>query len=162
LLPKPRKTGVEDMTETPDHPSLARVLRVQPLPDEKPAAGFPWADYEDVHVDNDADGEDDGEWGVVKSKRPKTTRSSSSPSTSQISKQPESLTKKQRQNIAKRESQKQAKAEGEAERLALLAKHKRELEKQRMAELYGGAKSDKKTSGGMTASVDDKGKLIWE
>jgi hypothetical protein len=61
------------MLETSDYPALARVMRVQPQPDEKPASGFSWADYEDVHVDdgpgagNDADGEDDG-WGVVKSK----------------------------------------------------------------------------------------------
>lgn len=48
----------------PEHPTLSRVMRVQPLPNEKPAPGFSWRDYEDV----DADGEDDG-WGVVKSKR---------------------------------------------------------------------------------------------
>jgi hypothetical protein len=47
----------------------------RPLPDEKPAVGFSWADYEDVQLDEslgggndaDADGEDDG-WGVVKSR----------------------------------------------------------------------------------------------
>ena len=61
------------MLETPDRPSLARVIRVQPLPDEKPASGFSWGDYEDVRVttdggENDADGEDDG-WGVVRTRR---------------------------------------------------------------------------------------------
>jgi hypothetical protein len=57
----------------PDHnqTKLSRVMRVQPLPDEKPAPGFSWRDYEDV----DADGEDDG-WGVVKSKRPRKFRDS--------------------------------------------------------------------------------------
>jgi hypothetical protein len=61
------------MLETPDYPTVSRVMRVQPLPDEKPASGFSWADYEDVHAGenvgggNEADGEDDG-WGVVKSK----------------------------------------------------------------------------------------------
>jgi hypothetical protein len=55
------------MLEIPDHPTLARIIRVQPLPDEKPATGFSWGDYEDVG-ENDADGEDDG-WGVVRSKR---------------------------------------------------------------------------------------------
>jgi hypothetical protein len=61
------------MLETPDYPTLSRVMRVQPMPDEKPASGFSWGDYEDVRVaesaggGNDADGEDDG-WGVVKSK----------------------------------------------------------------------------------------------
>ena len=62
------------MLETPDYPSPSRVIRVTPLPSEKPVAGFSWADYEDVRVatdggENDADGEDDG-WGVVTSKRP--------------------------------------------------------------------------------------------
>jgi hypothetical protein len=61
------------MLETPDYPTLARVIRVQPLPDEKPASGFSWGDYEDVRLttdggENDADGEDDG-WGVVKTRR---------------------------------------------------------------------------------------------
>jgi hypothetical protein len=76
------------MLETPDYPALSRVMRVQPRPDEKPASGFSWGDYEDVHVDggatsasgvaagaeHDADADGDGEqddndgWGVVKSK----------------------------------------------------------------------------------------------
>lgn len=61
------------MLETPDYPTLSRVMRVQPMPDERPASGFSWGDYEDVRVTesagggNDADGEDDG-WGVVKGK----------------------------------------------------------------------------------------------
>ncbi|KDQ51078.1 hypothetical protein JAAARDRAFT_140884 [Jaapia argillacea MUCL 33604] len=155
MLPKPRKTGVEDMLEIPDHPSVARVMRVSPQPGEKPASGFSWADYEDVHVDstNDADGEDDGGWGVVKSRgRSKIERTSSSHSDSASqgpTKAPESLTKKQRQNAAKREAQKAAKAESAAEQAAALAKHKRELEKIRMGE-----KS--------VASVDGKGKLVWD
>ena len=58
------------MLEEPDQPSVARVLRVQPNPGEKPVPGFSWADYEDVQVAaaEDADGEDDGGWGVVKSR----------------------------------------------------------------------------------------------
>ena len=58
------------MLEVPDQPSVARVLRVQPVPGEKPAPGFSWADYEDVQMAaaEDADGEDDGGWGVVKSR----------------------------------------------------------------------------------------------
>jgi len=62
------------MLETPDYPTLARVMRVQPRPDEKPASGFSWGDYEDVQATestgggNDADGEDEG-WGVVRRKR---------------------------------------------------------------------------------------------
>lgn len=86
------------MLETPDYPALSRVMRVQPRPDEKPASGFSWADYEDVHVesgagsgsgsteaatggtgndadeDGDGDGDDNDGWGVVKSRgRPSTS-----------------------------------------------------------------------------------------
>jgi hypothetical protein len=62
------------MLETPDYPTVARVMRVLPDVHEKPADGFSWADYEDVKTGNDADGEgegegDDGGWGVVKTKR---------------------------------------------------------------------------------------------
>jgi len=155
------------MLETSDYPSVARVMRVQPRLDEKPASGFSWADYEDVHVEdgagagNDADGEDDG-WGVVKSKG--RSRLERNPSTqSHTLKASETLTKKQRQNTSKREAQKAAKAEGEAQRQVLLAKHKRDLERVRMAEQYSGKGSaGKTTSGGMTASVDEHGKLIWQ
>jgi len=155
------------MLETSDYPSLARVMRVQPRPDEKPVSGFSWADYEDVHVDdgagagNDADGEDDG-WGVVKSKgRSRLERNPSSQSHSL--KAAETLTKKQRQNANKREVQKAAKAEGEAQRQALLAKHNRDLERAKMAQQYSGKGSGgKTTSGGMSASVDEHGKLVWQ
>ena len=63
------------MLEVSDQPSVARVLRVQPTVEEKPAPGFSWADYEDVQVAaaEDADGEDDGGWGVVKSRNRNST-----------------------------------------------------------------------------------------
>jgi hypothetical protein len=63
------------MLEVPDQPSVARVLRVQPSPGEKPAPGFSWADYENVQTAaaEDADGEDDGGWGVVKSRNRSST-----------------------------------------------------------------------------------------
>lgn len=167
------------MLETPDYPPVARVMRIQPLPDEKPAVGFSWGDYEDVEeragTADDADGEDDGGWGVVKSRSrsgclscvstdyiliptPAETKSTGSTAQSASASAPESMTKKQRQNAAKREAAKAAKQDGEAERLAALARHKRELEKLRVAEQLGG----KKTSGGMTASVDANGKLVWD
>lgn len=157
MLPKPRKTGVEDMTETPDYPGVARVMRVQPQPGEEPAAGFSWADYEDVNVGDDADGEDDGGWGVVKSR---SRRKATPPATSEF-KAPETLTKKQRQNAARKEAERAAKVQAEAERQAALAKHKRELERIRMAEQFNASKG-KKPSGGMSAAVDEKGKLVWE
>lgn len=60
------------MLETPDVPPAARVMRVQPRPDERPVTGFSWADYEDVDgsgvTADDADGEDDGGW-IVQSSR---------------------------------------------------------------------------------------------
>lgn len=66
------------MLETPDYPSLSRVMRVQPQADEKPPSGYSWADYEDVATtgaENDADGEDEG-WGVVKSRGRSSKKSS--------------------------------------------------------------------------------------
>ena len=66
------------------------------------------------------------------------------------------MTKKQRQNAAKREAQKATKAAAEAQRLATLAKHKRELEKERIAEQYS------KKGGGSSASVDNQGHLVWD
>ena len=161
------------MLEEPDHPSVARVLRVQPTPEEKPAPGFSWADYEDVQMAaaEDADGEDDGGWGVVKSRSRNSTfhvliriilidvRLTESERPPQTDSQPQSgseMTKKQRQNAAKREAQKAAKAEAEAQRLATLSKHKRELEKTKIAEQYS------KKSGGSSASVNDKGHLVWD
>ncbi|KAF8633195.1 hypothetical protein AX15_001465 [Amanita polypyramis BW_CC] len=177
ILPKPRKTGVEDMLETPDHPTLTRVVRVRPLPGEKPPTGFSWADYEDVHIDegagHDADGEDDG-WGVVRSRRSRSDRAPSSTvtgtggtdagggGTSQSGKAPgTATTKKQRQHAKKREATKTAKAEAETQRLATLAKHKQQLENMRIMEQIS-KKTGKTASGGMTASVDDNGNLVWE
>lgn len=66
------------------------------------------------------------------------------------------MTKKQRQNAAKREAQKAAKAEAEAQRQATLSKHKRELEKAKISEQYS------KKGGGSSASVNDKGQLVWD
>lgn len=49
----------------------------------------------------------------------------------------------------------------EADRLATLAKHKKELERAKMMEQSAkGKKGD--ISGGMTASVDGNGKLVWD
>ena len=69
------------------------------------------------------------------------------------------MTKKQRQNLAKREAQKAAKAEAEAMRQATLAQHKRELEKERIKEQFS---QSKKPSGGMRATVDSKGHMVFE
>lgn len=57
----------------PEQPPLVRVIRVHPLPNEKPPQGFTWDDYDNVQISNrredDADEEDGGEWGVVENKR---------------------------------------------------------------------------------------------
>ncbi|KAG5719198.1 hypothetical protein E4T56_gene11766 [Termitomyces sp. T112] len=164
MLPKPRKTGVESMLETPDNPTLVRVMRVKPQADEQPALGFSWGDYEDAH-DADVDGEDDNAgWDVVKSRRSRTIRPSTSEhslSQSQQKKAPETLTKRQRQNAARREAQKTVKEEAEHERRATLARHQRELENERMKEQAKG-RGAKKVSGGMKAVVSESGKLVWE
>ncbi|KAK2459250.1 hypothetical protein APHAL10511_008727 [Amanita phalloides] len=171
----PRKT-LPDMQGAPGNlnPS-SHVVRRRPPPSEKPASGFSWADYEDVHVDegagHDADGEDDG-WGVVKSRRSRLDRGSSSTGAgtpagdagagaSQVQKENSILTKKQRQNAKKREATKAAKAEAEAERLAILVKHKQQLERAKTLEQISKS-SSKVPSGGMKAAVDGNGKLIWE
>lgn len=70
------------MLEQSDFPTLARVLRVQPPTDETPVPGFSWEDYGDVVEESvlahDADEEDEGEWGVVKSRhRTRNSHSSS-------------------------------------------------------------------------------------
>ncbi|KAF8987520.1 hypothetical protein BDQ17DRAFT_1435580 [Cyathus striatus] len=156
------------MLETSDYPTIARTIRIQPPPDAKPVDGYSWGDYEDVQVSggdaggNDADGEDDG-WGVVKSKKqPRKERPASAQPQSHTQKAPETLTKRQRQNASRREAEKEAKAALEAEQQAALANHRRELEKLRMAEQQQKEKKGTKVSGGMKASVDDNGRLVWE
>lgn len=60
------------MLETPQYPEVARVMRVKPEEGQQPAAGYSWADYEDVDenkgISMDDDETDEGGWGVVKSR----------------------------------------------------------------------------------------------
>jgi hypothetical protein len=107
--------------------------------------GFQWDDYGDVQVDGDASSEDDGGWGVVRSRKrgffhplcrqvrqlnhapilgPTKTESGSTVTAPQQQQQ----SKKQRQNAQKREAQKEAKRERDAQQQAALSSHKRELE----------------------------------
>lgn len=170
LVPKPRRTGVEDMLQRPDVPTLARVMRVVSQADEVPVQQFAQENYEDAAMShttaNDADGEDEGGWDIVKGKnRSRNPGATLNPQqTTPLLPQPSAdraMTKKQRQNAKKREMHKVAKAEVEAIRLEGLARHKRGLERQRIIELSrsGGGK---RPSGGMQAVVDDRGKLVWE
>ena len=50
----------------------------------------------------------------------------------------------------------------EAERLAKLAKHQKELERARIAEQAKASGKSSKVSGGMTASMNEKGHLVWD
>jgi hypothetical protein len=59
------------LLETPDYPTLSRVMRIAPPPGEKPVEGYSWGDYEDVSGDAEKE-ESEGEWGVVKSKKSST------------------------------------------------------------------------------------------
>ncbi len=152
--------------------------------------GFSWDDYEDVIQsgqgsaeggNTSADGDDDGGWGIVRNRKyssskdlsssqalfsnthflyPETSGSNSSSATPRVSAAPETMTKKQRQNAAKRDMAKADKDAAEAQRLQLLNKHKRELERAKMDEQW---KSTGKgtLSGGLQASVNEKGSLIW-
>ncbi|KAG8795426.1 hypothetical protein FRC12_014589 [Ceratobasidium sp. 428] len=185
LLPAGRKTGVEDMLETPQYPDVARVMRVKPTEGQQPAPGYTWGDYEDVDenkvVSMDDEETDEGGWGVVTSRRTYFTLSlmtsrltfisgpqrsqTLTQASSQASKQPstETLSKKQRQNAAKRDAAKAAKVDSEADRQARLAAHKREQERERIAQQYAKPAPGKgKASGGMTASVNEKGSLVWD
>jgi len=76
---------------------------------------------------------------------------------------PNNRTKRQRQNDKRKEQEQANKNLAEKERLERLAKHRRELEKARIAEQYSQKKgSGKVVSGGMSSSVDSNGKLVWE
>lgn len=112
------------VASSPDAPP--RVAPMRPLPGEQPAKGFAWEDYEGVQVDGDASSEDDGGWGVVRSRRrPVKTESGSTIATTTG---PQPQTKKQRQNAQKREALKEAKRERDTQQQTALASHKRELE----------------------------------
>ncbi|KAH9010879.1 hypothetical protein EDB85DRAFT_2160541 [Lactarius pseudohatsudake] len=112
------------VASSPDAPP--HVAPVRPLPGEQPAKGFAWEDYEGVQVDGDASSEDDGGWGVVRSRRrPVKTESGSTIATTTA---PQPQTKKQRQNAQKREALKEAKRGRDTQQQTALASHKRELE----------------------------------
>ncbi|KAI9440389.1 hypothetical protein H4582DRAFT_2074184 [Lactarius indigo] len=111
------------VASSPDGPP--HVAPVRPLPGEQPAKGFAWEDYEGVQVDGDASSEDDGGWGVVRSRR-RPVKTESGTTTTTTAAQPQ--TKKQRQNAQKREALKEAKRERDTQQQAALASHKRELE----------------------------------
>ncbi|CUA77126.1 hypothetical protein RSOLAG22IIIB_06517 [Rhizoctonia solani] len=169
LLPTGRKTGVEDMLETPQYPDVARVMRVKSADEPQPAPGYSWGDYEDADenkvISMDDEETDEGGWGVVKSRKPKRSQTVTQTTSTQAkpTSDPAALSKKQRQNAAKRDATKAAKADAEEERLAKLQAHKRAVERERIAQAYAKPAAGKgKASGGMTASVNEKGSLVWD
>lgn len=172
MLPKPRKTGVEDMLQKPDYPTLARVVKVKPSVGEQPAAGFSWGDYEDVSsfapgastgTGTNDDDNDDGGWGVVKGRGGRTSNRASGSTIANVTTSaptaPGDMSKKQRQNAKKRDAAKAAKVEGERDRVNLLRGHKSELERMRMIEQATGRGKESK---GQVASLDAKGKMVWD
>ena len=136
------------------------IVPVRPPPGEKPAKGFSWDDYEGVQVAEDASSEEDGGWGVVRSRRsqfllfsilsefirlkcpslfigpnkavPEGAGGATGTATTTTASQAQ--TKKQRQNAQRREALKEAKREREAQQQAALATHKRELDRARTVE----------------------------
>ncbi|KAL0575716.1 hypothetical protein V5O48_006250 [Marasmius crinis-equi] len=76
---------------------------------------------------------------------------------------PEYLTENQRHNDRKKEAAKAAKHDREKQRLALLAQHKQALEQERMKQQYSEKSgSGKGMSEGMSATVDNNGRLVWK
>ena len=107
----------------------------KPAPGEQPAKGFTWNDYEGVDADAEGEGEhsaDDG-WTTVPSRsRPASAAGAAKAGSGAEDAEP---TKKQRQHAAKRDALKAAKEDAERDRLARLAKHKRELERVRSEQM---------------------------
>ena len=71
----------------------------------------------------------------------------------------DSQAKNAKKNAKKKEAVKAVKAANEAARQAALAKHRREQEAARIEEQL---KTKSKQSGMMSASVNDKGQLVWD
>ncbi|CAK9783486.1 hypothetical protein CC85DRAFT_287174 [Cutaneotrichosporon oleaginosum] len=171
LVPKPRKTKVDDMLEPEDRPpQLARVMRVvQPEKVERFAEDYASSDWSD-----EPRSQDDG-WNVVAAKKKPVSVSiagggggNGSPSRASSN---DPLTKVQRKNQKKAEMKRVAKEAEEADRLRRLAAHKRDLEREKINSIYNA--SQKKVvrergrivdggSGGQAASLNNKGQLVWD
>ncbi|TXT04251.1 hypothetical protein VHUM_04249 [Vanrija humicola] len=131
ILPKPRKTKVDDMLEPEDRaPQLARVMKITSA-DKVPAFE---EDYTESTSDDSADeapAAQEATWNVVASKKkpvslsiggaPKVYKHSADTS--------DGLTKIQRKNAKKADAKKAQKAADEADRLRRLAQHKKTLER---------------------------------
>ncbi|KAI0286046.1 hypothetical protein BGY98DRAFT_1131411 [Russula aff. rugulosa BPL654] len=138
--PVTERTTEDELRSDLDERCTSPIVPIRPPPGEKPAKGFSWEDYEGVHVDEDASGEEDGGWGVVRSRRKPNKAVSegaggaTGTATTTTASQSQPQTKKQRQNAQRREALKEAKREREAQQQAALATHKRELDRTRTVE----------------------------
>ncbi|ORX36489.1 hypothetical protein BD324DRAFT_629036 [Kockovaella imperatae] len=195
LAPKARKTKVDDMLDPEDlPPTHARVMKIvnprassTPSTSHDPAPSVTSSSAASAPVDekvskfsedytSESEGstvEDDG-WNVVQSKPKKAiSLSLSGPSSSSHASSipggaaplPVS-TKTQRKNAKKSEAKKAARAAEEEDRQRRLAMHKRDLQRERINEIYTAGKKKPGNGGGgkstASATVDQSGKLVWD
>ena len=166
-------------------PGIARVLRV-PLTYDRPSGTAEWGDYEDAEDVRGADPDTDDGWSVVPEKAKRrsiggdmppqakpfpeigSTRAGGSGYASAASvtvaaptaaSGSESQSKNAKKNAKRKDAAKAVKAANDVAQQEALAKHKKDQEAARIAEQF---KTKSKQSGGMSASVNDKGQLVWE
>ncbi|GFZ42712.1 hypothetical protein JCM24511_00429 [Saitozyma sp. JCM 24511] len=196
IAPKPRKTKVDDMLAPEDRPAThARVMKIaspsgealpSPMPAPAPPAVAPAplpknesaekvSKFEEDYAESSDEGtsatgtvEDDG-WDMVpnRKKKPLSLNLSSAQGRAQSSTSPLPVESKiQRKNAKRAEAKRESKAAEEAERQRRLAMHRRDLERERINDLYAkkssGAARSKGLGGGSKATLDTNGKLIWE
>ncbi|WRT65545.1 uncharacterized protein IL334_002490 [Kwoniella shivajii] len=113
-------------------------------------------------------------WDVVTSKKKKSsTLNISDPFASQSTSLPlpsDLASRQQKKNAKKSEEKKAARANEEAERLRRLALHKKDLERERINELYAAKQSDSSrgkslhtsNTPGSRATLTENGKLVWD
>ncbi|WVR03954.1 hypothetical protein IAU60_000953 [Kwoniella sp. DSM 27419] len=108
-------------------------------------------------------------WNVVAAKKKTSTGGSSDPwrqTTSQSSAHASLENKNSKKNAKKAEAKKLARAAEEEDRQRRLASHKRDLERERINELYAAKQSNtargKVLGSGPKATVTSNGKLVWD
>ncbi|TYJ59131.1 hypothetical protein B9479_000120 [Cryptococcus floricola] len=188
LLPKERKTRVDDMLAPEDRPApISRVMRVAPneLKDhavhdpEFPPLGPPVkvAKYEEDYASSASDDDvvpevklpkkaaNDG-WESVapKKKKPLSVNISSSSAQQSTALPLPTSTKGQKKNAKKAELKKAQREEEEKDRVKRLASHKKDLERERINEIYSTNKSQSARSKAASAkaTVTSNGHLIWD
>ncbi|WVQ74494.1 hypothetical protein IAR50_004095 [Cryptococcus sp. DSM 104548] len=191
LLPKERKTKVDDMLAPEDRPApISRVMRVAPNASkdvhqaqtvqdpEFPPLGPPVKvaryekDYASVSEDDaipevksPKQAANDG-WESVapKKKKPISVNISSSSANQSTSLALPTSTSVQRKNAKKAELKKAQREAEERDRVKRLASHKKDLERERINEIYATNKSQSARSKAASAkaTVTPNGHLIWE